>query len=118
MNKVFDALARYRRYCKDFFCQVVGFSDDGNTIVIGLEKDGTNLKLSVSNPGPSLPERMRHQMFDSMVSMRPTDDNKHLGLGLYVARLIAVGHGGRIDAENTGDGVKIVVSIPGENDGE
>ena len=96
----------------------VGFSDEGETIVIALAKDGDNLILSVSNPGPPLPEHMRHQMFDSMVSMRPSEDNKHLGLGLYVARLIAAGHGGRIDAENTDDGVKIFVSIPGKNDGE
>jgi dedicated sortase system histidine kinase len=96
----------------------VGFSDEGDTILIALEKDGSDLILSVSNPGPSLPERMRNQMFDSMVSMRPSEDNKHLGLGLYVARLIAVGHGGRIDAENTEGGVTIFVSIPGEKDGE
>ena len=96
----------------------VGFSDEDDTIVIGLEEKHGGLLLSVTNPGPSLPERMRHQMFDSMVSMRPSEDNKHLGLGLYVARLIAVGHGGNIDAENTDDGVTIFVSLPGENDGE
>jgi len=96
----------------------VGFSDEGETIVIALAKDGDNLILSVSNPGPPLPEHMRRQMFDSMVSMRPSEDNKHLGLGLYVARLIAAGHGGRIEAENTDDGVRIIVSIPGENDDE
>ena len=96
----------------------VGFSDEGDTFGIGLATDDNNLILSVSNPGPSLPERMRHQMFDSMVSMRPSEDNKHLGLGLYVARLIAVGHGGRIDAENTENGVTISVSIAGEKDVE
>jgi K+-sensing histidine kinase KdpD len=51
-------------------------------------------------------------MFDSMVSMRPGEDNKHLGLGLYVAKLIAEGHGGKIDAENTDDGVSFQVSFP------
>jgi nitrogen-specific signal transduction histidine kinase len=55
---------------------------------------------------------MRHQMFDSMVSMRPGENNKHLGLGLYVAKLIAEGHGGMIDAENTNDGVSFLVSFP------
>ena len=96
----------------------VGFSDEDDTIVIGLEEKHGRLLLSVTNPGPALPERMRHQMFDSMVSMRPSKDNKHLGLGLYVAKLIAEGHGGRIEAENTDDGVRIFVSIPGKSDGE
>jgi signal transduction histidine kinase len=90
----------------------VGFSGEGDTIVIGLKKEHDTLLLSVTNPGPPLPERMRHRMFDSMVSMRPGEDNKHLGLGLYVAKLIAEGHGGKIDAENTDDGVSFQVSFP------
>ena len=90
----------------------VGFSNDGDTILIGLEKERDSFLLSVTNPGPPLPERMRHQMFDSMVSMRPGENNKHLGLGLYVAKLIAEGHGGMIGAENTNDGVSFLVSFP------
>lgn len=96
----------------------VDFSADGDTITIRLAGDGGVLRLDVANPGPSLPERMRYQMFDSMVSMRPGKDDKHLGLGLYVARLIAEGHGGRIDAENIEGGVNVFVTLPGENHGE
>jgi len=90
----------------------VGFSSEGDTIAVGLEKEQGAFLLSVTNPGPALPERMRHQMFDSMVSMRPGEDNKHLGLGLYVAKLIAEGHGGKIDAENTENGVSFHVLLP------
>jgi len=96
----------------------VGFSQDDDTITFELEVRGDSLLLSVSNPGPPLPERMRHQMFDSMVSMRPGNDGKHLGLGLYVAKLIAEGHGGRIGAENTADGVAICITLPGDSHGE
>ena len=96
----------------------VGFSRDGDTITFGLTTRNDSLLITVTNPGPPLPERMRHQMFDSMVSMRPGDDNKHLGLGLYVARLIVEGHGGSIDAENTADGVAILVILPGDTHGE
>ena len=88
------------------------FSDDGDTITIGLHRDDTVLRLSVSNPGPPLPERMRTQLFDSMVSLRPRDAGKHLGLGLYVAKLIAEGHGGQIDAQNIDGGVMFTVSLP------
>ena len=70
------------------------------------------LVLSVANPGPPLPERMRSQLFDSMVSMREGKDSRHLGLGLYVAKLIAEGHGGNITADNIDGGVVFSVSIP------
>jgi dedicated sortase system histidine kinase len=90
----------------------VDFSNDADTIVLGLEETDSWLFLSIANPGPPLPERMRTQLFDSMVSMRSGDNSRHLGLGLYVARLIAEGHGGRIAAENVADGVVFTVRLP------
>ena len=90
----------------------VDFSHAGDTISIGLRPSDDDFEVSVMNPGAPLPEKMRTQMFDSMVSMRAGKDSKHLGLGLYVARLIAEGHGGKISAHNVTDGVCFSVSIP------
>ncbi len=90
----------------------VDFSKEGDTIMLSLEAKDQELLVSVTNPGPELPERMRSQMFDSMVSVRSGEESRHLGLGLYVARLIAEGHGGRITAENVDGGVRFTVAIP------
>ncbi len=90
----------------------VDFSSDGETISIDLVAGDELLTLSVTNPGPPLPERMRSQLFDSMVSMRSDTGSRHLGLGLYVAKLIAEGHGGSISAHNVDEGVCFSVSIP------
>ncbi len=90
----------------------VGFSETGDTITVRLAADDSTFELSVTNPGPPLPERMRTQMFDSMVSVRPGGDDRHLGLGLYIARLIAAGHGGRISGENIEGGVTLRVRLP------
>ncbi len=90
----------------------VDFSDEGDTIDLGLELADDNYVLSVRNPGPPLPEKMRTQVFDSMVSMRSGKDTQHLGLGLYIARLIANGHGGGIDAHNADGGVVFTVTLP------
>ena len=90
----------------------VSFSVIGDEISVALTRDGNETRIDVINPGPPLPERMRTQMFDSMVSMRPNKDNKHLGLGLYIAKLIVDGHGGRIEAHNIEGGVRISVLLP------
>ncbi|MGB5334371.1 MAG: ATP-binding protein [Woeseiaceae bacterium] len=90
----------------------VSFSETGDTITVGLARIEGGFELSVTNPGPALPERMRTQMFDSMVSMRSAGGDRHLGLGLYVARLIATGHGGKMSADNIDGGVVIRVSLP------
>jgi signal transduction histidine kinase len=88
------------------------FSSEGDLIRISLESSDAGLVLSVHNPGPPLPERMRAQLFDSMVSVRADGNDKHLGLGLYVAKLIAEGHGGRITAKNTDGGVRFSLVLP------
>jgi dedicated sortase system histidine kinase len=90
----------------------VGFSAQGDEIVIRLAMEPGGRLLSVTNPGPPLPARMRSQLFDSMVSVRTEDTGKHLGLGLFIARLIAEGHGGSITAFDVEDGVTFEVRFP------
>jgi signal transduction histidine kinase len=55
---------------------------------------------------------MRGQLFDSMISVRGGGNEDHLGLGLYIARLIAEGHGGVISADNTDSGVAFQIRLP------
>jgi len=93
----------------------VDFSNRGDTITVRLTASDDEIEVSVTNPGPPLPERMRTQVFDSMVSVRSGDSTRHLGLGLYIARLIAAGHGGRIDADNVEGGVTVRVVLPRPN---
>lgn len=91
----------------------ISFSAQDDEIVIGLDEHSTGYQLSVFNPGPPLPEAMRAQLFDSMVSVRSDKSDQHLGLGLHVARIIAEGHGGGIDADNVNGGVRFAVTLPG-----
>jgi len=68
--------------------------------------------LTVSNSGPLLPDDMSGRLFESMVSGRPGSGGEpHLGLGLYIVRLIAEFHGGRARAANREDGSGVVVKI-------
>ncbi|TDJ34735.1 MAG: hypothetical protein E2O53_07580 [Gammaproteobacteria bacterium] len=90
----------------------VDFSSAGDEIRVSLDNDPDGVELSISNPGPPLPDNMRTQLFHSMVSVRHGDGERHLGLGLYVARLIAEGHNGFISAENRNGGVIFTVKLP------
>ena len=90
----------------------VEFSAADDEIGIALSSGGKDIVISVSNPGPPLPEKMRTQLFDSLVSVRDTGSDKHLGLGLYIARIIAEGHRGSISADNIDGGVEFRVKLP------
>jgi len=56
---------------------------------------------------------MPGQLFNSMVSVRQKKENNipHLGLGLYIARMIAEFHGGHIKASNFQDGMGVCFSM-------
>lgn len=75
----------------------------------------TSAALSVSNLGPLLPAELEGRLFESMVTARKREGGgePHLGLGLYVARMIAAFHGGTLRAENleTGDGVRFTAEL-------
>ena len=83
----------------------------GAAVRVSLSSAGGFAALVVENRGPLLPETMRGKLFESMVSVRAGRDGAgpHLGLGLYVARLIAEFHGGAISATDlpAGDGVAV-----------
>ena len=94
----------------------VDFAVAGTAVRIGLRLGETEAVLDVINQGPPLPEALEGKLFDSLVSGRKGDGgaDPHLGLGLYVARLIARFHGGRLAADNLpgGDGVRMRATVP------
>lgn len=93
----------------------VSFAEDSSVIAVSLVPAKGDVLLDVVNRGPLLPEAMRHQLFDSLVSVREGGGHKpHLGLGLYIVTLVAEFHGGRVEADNLPDssGVRMRVVLP------
>ena len=84
----------------------VDFAASGTSIRVSLSSREHNVVLRVENQGPSLPDQIRESLFDSMVSLRSDHSGvvPHMGLGLYIARLIAEFHGGSLHAENLAGG--------------
>jgi signal transduction histidine kinase len=90
----------------------VDFSRGDEPVRIALEREGEQVQISMSNAGPLLPADMQGRLFESMVSVRAqASGDPHLGLGLYIARLIAEFHGGRIAATNRDDGSGVIVTL-------
>jgi len=93
----------------------VDFHKKSTIVKINIAENKNIIQLSVINKGDILPESMRDNLFESMVSVREKrGDKPHLGLGLYIARMIAEFHRGNIQANNLHDnsGVEIIIEIP------
>jgi two-component system, OmpR family, sensor kinase len=76
-------------------------------------KDG--VRLTVSDRGPGIPEDQLERMFEPFERQEPSRSRTTggLGLGLAIARSIAVAHGGSIRAENrVGGGLAVTLEIP------
>jgi signal transduction histidine kinase len=92
------------------------FAPEDGWIRLSLRAGADGAEMRVANSGPLLPPAMQERLFDSLVSMRPSSaartvdagakraDAPHLGLGLYVVRMIADLHRGEARARNLADG--------------
>ena len=94
----------------------VEFSTINTNIAIKLTAKNDLFILTISNIGELLPIAMQDRLFDSMVSVRKgkQDPQPHLGLGLYIAQLIAEFHLGTVELVNneSATGVNAIVTIP------
>ena len=94
----------------------LGFARTGTAVEVDLWRYGRAATLSVRNEGPRLPSEMGGRLFESMVSVRPDGSRvegsaPHLGLGLYVVRLIAEFHAGTAAAHDRPDGRGVIVTV-------
>jgi two-component system, OmpR family, sensor histidine kinase ChvG len=80
----------------------VDFAAPNTAVRVILANDAERVALRVENEGQPLPEALRGSTFESMQSLRstPSAGVPHLGLGLYIARLIAEFHGGTLRADS------------------
>jgi len=92
----------------------VQFGADQGLIVVSLRRNADGIELTVANDGATLPVEIVDRLFDPMVSRARDARKTHLGLGLYIVRLVAEFHNGTVVARNrAGDrGVEVVVSLP------
>lgn len=94
----------------------VDFAREGSVIRVGLQGLNRDVLLTIDNDGEPIPADRLESLFVSMVSNRraPGHATGHLGLGLYIVRLIAEFHGGTASAQNlsTGNGVRFEIKIP------
>ena len=92
----------------------VAFGRTGGDVVVRVRREGQTARLSVVNWGSTLPADIANRLFEPMVSSSKDARRSHLGLGLYIVRIIVEFHGGTVSARNrkANDGVEVTVFLP------
>jgi signal transduction histidine kinase len=107
-----DLLAQALDKLVDNAMSMSGLDD---VVSIRLDQVEDRIDLVVCNSGSRLPDELQERLFDSLVSMREKrGEGPHLGLGLYIVRLVAAAHDGNVSAHNLPDakGVEFRIRLP------
>ncbi len=107
---------RIRQMLDKLIENAVAFHQKGTAVELHLQPGKNTHLLRIINQGPTIPSNMLEEIFNSMVSIRTSNDIRpHLGLGLFIARTIARYHNGSIRATNLEDGrsgVCFLIELP------
>jgi signal transduction histidine kinase len=93
------------------------YGTEARPVRLAMHGNGTGITIEVSNDGPVIAPESLESIFSPLVQLPGVDPDARprtsLGLGLFVAREIALAHGGGIHAaSNAQDGTVFTVALP------
>ena len=92
----------------------IRYSKGGDEIWLTLTKEHGFARLSVINKGDEIPVEQREQIFERFyrVDTARNGEDKHYGLGLAIAKAIAISHKGHIETQCYNGFVEFKFQIP------
>ena len=89
------------------------YTPPGSVITVAAAVQGSELRLSVADNGPGLPEGRGEALFEKFTRGERESNTPGVGLGLAICRAIMQAHQGRIWAERSASGgAAFVLSLP------
>jgi two-component system, OmpR family, sensor histidine kinase KdpD len=91
----------------------VKYSPDGAGIQVAVEPAPGEVRVSVTDSGPGIPEEDLTRVFERYHRASESDVGGSVGLGLFIVRNLTQAHGGRVWAENASSGgARITFTLP------
>lgn len=124
VTKVYEDLAlkadpaRLRQCLENLISNAVKYSPRGANVTVVARREyrdrGERIRVDVMDEGPGIPPELMPRIFERFV----TDNHEGgLGLGLFLAKRIAVAHGGDLTVESApGKGTRFTLCLPDGQD--
>ncbi|MCA1559671.1 MAG: HAMP domain-containing histidine kinase [Actinobacteria bacterium] len=104
--------ARLLQVFANLLSNAIKFTPAGGDVVVHVERVGDHIQFAVSDTGPGIPPDGLEAVFVRFLQLNK-NDRRGVGLGLYIAKSIVQGHGGRIWAESRiGEGSTFYFTLP------
>ncbi len=115
--KVYGDRDRIKQTLRIFVDNAIKYTEPGGTITLKLDVEDNQAVAVVSDTGIGIPEKDLSNIFDRFYRVdtaRERNKGGH-GLGLSIARIIVLRHGGRIKvASKVGEGTRFSIFLPME----
>lgn len=103
--------ARILQVLTNLLSNAIKFTAANGKVVVRADRIGDDVVIAVSDTGSGIPSDQLETIFGRFVQV--TNDQRGVGLGLYISRSIMQGHGGRIWATSmVGEGSTFFFSLP------
>jgi signal transduction histidine kinase len=110
--------ARIKQVVSNLLGNAIQYGRKNALIIVSLSRSADGIILSVHNQGTPIPASAINTIFDSLVRGPDGDIDKRrnstsLGLGLYIAKMIVLAHGGELSVISTeADGTTFTATFP------
>jgi len=102
-----------RRLISNLLVNALQYTPAGGTVALGVRQKGHHAMVTVEDQGPGIPLEQRILVFERFWQAEASRTGPNSGLGLSIARSIALVHGGSIEAQTaSGGGCRMVVQLP------
>ena len=84
----------------------------GGAIAIEARRTPEGIRLTVSDPGPGIPEAERSRVLGRFVRLETARTRPGFGLGLSLVNAVVRLHRGALALEDAGPGLRIAILLP------
>jgi DNA-binding response OmpR family regulator len=112
---VFANCDRLAQIVTNLLSNAVKFSPGGDEVVVAIERRGENMRISVRDHGPGIPEEFKPHIFQKFAQADSSDARQKggTGLGLNIVKQLIHQHGGTVGFEPApGGGTNFHVELP------
>lgn len=111
--------SRMHQVMANLISNAIKYSPTGEKVSVQVQYNNDQIRISVTDKGPGIPEEFRGQVFDKFTQSDSSNTRKvgGTGLGLSISKMIVEAHGGNIDFETTiGKGTTFNIYLPISSD--
>ncbi len=91
-----------RRSLENMLTNALKYTPAGSDVAVAVRSGPAQVVLEVADRGPGVPDEMKATLFEKFgsVEAKRGGHRKGIGLGLYLVKLVAQGHGGTVSVED------------------